>query len=80
MVDVVELNEPYIGCISFKESLVGGPPRFGEIETSPTGVCNYLYPPYFVHMLLLLILACYVFLYIMLNAIFIRHVIYIESL
>ena len=37
-----ELNGDTFGCITFKESLVGGPPWFGDLEISPNGFGNYL--------------------------------------
>ena len=44
-----ELNGDIFGCITFKESLVGGPPLFGDIEMSPIDFGNYLLLPFSLH-------------------------------
>ena len=55
-----ELNGDYFGCITFKESLVGGPPWFGDIEMYPLGFGNDLLLLIYVYMLFIsLILACF---------------------
>ena len=36
--DAINLDEHYIGCITIKKILVGGPPWFGDIETSSFGL------------------------------------------
>jgi len=35
-----ELNGDYFGCITFKGSLVGGPPWFEDLEICPHGFGN----------------------------------------
>jgi len=42
MVDAFVFDGHYFGCITFKGSLVGGPPWFGDIEISPNVFGNYL--------------------------------------
>ena len=42
MVDTYVLDGHYIGCITFKDILVEGPPWFGDLEISPNGFGNYL--------------------------------------
>jgi len=37
-----ELKSDNFGCITFKESLVGGPPWFGDLEMCPYGFGNIL--------------------------------------
>ena len=74
-----ELNGVTFGCITFKESLVGGPPWFGDIELALM-VLITISNSLFVYMLLdYRFLACHVLMLIMLNAMLIRHVIYIDN-
>ena len=40
------LNGDYFRCITFKGSLVGGPPWFGDIESCPHGFDNDLLLPF----------------------------------
>ena len=55
-----ELNGDNFGCITFKESLVGGPPYFGDIESCPLGFGNdLLLFIYCLHAFHIIVLACF---------------------
>ena len=79
-----ELNGDNFGCITFKGSLVGGPPWFRDIEMSPLGFGNYLLIPFSLHAFILLTFSMYWFSYfscsLWFNAMLIRLKIYMISI
>ena len=69
------LMHRYQGC------LVGVPPRFGDLEIDSLILVTISNSYFSLHAFILMILACHVFfMFIILNAIFIRLVIYTYSL
>ena len=75
-----EQNGDTFGCITFKESLVGGPPWFRDLEICPIGFGNYLNSLFiFTCFLIIDFLACHVLMFIMLNAMLIRLMTYMCS-
>ena len=58
MVNASGLNGDTFGCITFKESLVGETPFFGDIEISSLGLVTISYSYLFLHDFILIFLAC----------------------
>ena len=76
-----ELNGDTFGCINFKESLVGGPPWFRDLEISLNSFGNDISLPFSLHAFILLIFSIFwFFMIIMLNAMIIRFMVYICSI
>ena len=75
-----ELYGDTFGCITFKGSLVGGPPWFENIEMSPLGFGNYLLLLFNLHAFIIDFFACHVLILIMLYAMLIRLEIYLISI
>ena len=61
-------------------SLVGRPPRFGDLEMCPNSFGNYLLLPFSLHAFIYCFLACHVLMIIMLNVMIFRLVTYMYSI